>query len=62
MSLDNDSEHRSQRWLTVDYVVVIAVVVNLVALQLLGGSHGPGRHLSSPGSSSAPVVLLPVDR
>ena len=62
MSLDADSEHRRPRWVTVAYVVVIAVVVFLVVLQLLGGSHGPGRYLSSPGSPSAPVVLLPVDR
>jgi hypothetical protein len=56
-----DREHRRPRWVTVAYAVALVLVVLLVVLWLVGGSHGPGRHLSSPGPQSAPVALVPVD-
>jgi hypothetical protein len=61
MSHDADRGHRRPRWVTVTYAVALVLVLLLVVLWLVGGSHGPGRHLSSPDPRSAPVVLVPAD-
>ena len=60
MSLDAD--HRRPRWVTVAYAIAVALVVLLVVLWLVGGSHGPGRHLSSPAAQDAPLAPEPVER
>ena len=60
MSLDADPDHRRPRWVTVAYAIALALVVLLVVLWLVGGSHGPGRHLSSPGPQGPSLVLEPV--
>jgi hypothetical protein len=61
MSRDADPEYRRPRWVTVSYAVALVLVVLLTILWLVGGSHGPGRHLSSAQSPSDPVVLTSVD-
>ncbi|MFC4950995.1 hypothetical protein [Pseudonocardia sp. GCM10023141] len=47
------------RWVKVSVIVVIVLIVVFAIVQLtgLGGSHGPGRHLSS--GSPGDTVLLP---
>ena len=54
MSRDADPEYRRPRWVTVTYAVALVLVVLLIILWLVGGSHGPGRHLSSAQSPSGP--------
>jgi hypothetical protein len=60
MSHDADRAHRRPRWVTVAYAIAVVLVLLVVVLWLVGGSHGPGRHLSSPNPQSVPVVLVPV--
>jgi hypothetical protein len=45
------------RWVKVFGIIVIVLVVLFAILQLtgLGGSHGPGRHLSSSSLDGTPV-------
>lgn len=47
MSHDDDAGHRRPRWVTVAAVVALVLAVLVLALALAGGSHGPGRHMSS---------------
>ena len=57
MSLDAGPEHRRPRWVTVTVVVAAVLLVLLAVLWAVGGgSHGPGRHMSSAETSDA----LPV--
>ena len=58
MSLDDDGGHRRPRWVSVAAVVAVILVVLLVVLWVAGGSHGPGRHVSSDGWQRA--LLLPL--
>lgn len=53
MSLDAEPRHRRPRWVTLVVVAAIALVVLLAVLWAVGGSHGPGRHLSSSGTPEA---------
>lgn len=59
------------RWVKAFLLVIGAIVVLLVVLAItgvLGGQHGPGRHLPSGRPSPAPVTeppvayVLPADR
>lgn len=61
MSLDDDGGHRRPRWVTAAAVVAVVLVVLLVVLWVSGGSHGPGRHVSSDGSQRALPLALPAD-
>ena len=51
------------RWVKVSLVAAAAVVVLFVVLQLVGGDHGPGRHLGgdSPSVSDDGGHQSPVD-
>lgn len=53
MPVDADAGSRRPRWVTVAVLVALVLVVLLAVLWAVGGSHGPGRHLSAahPGGS-----------
>ena len=53
MSLGADPGHRRPRWVTVVVVAAVVLIVLFVVLWAVGGSHGPGRHMSSAGTPEA---------
>ena len=40
-----NDEAGTPRWVKISAAVTVAVVVLVIVLMLLGGDHGPGRHL-----------------
>lgn len=44
------------RWVKVSGVVVVVLLVVLVVAMLLGGNHGPGRHLGAPSEGDKAAV------
>lgn len=50
-----DAPPARPRWVKVSAIVALIVALLIVALLLLGGgSHGPGRHLSSGDGAATP--------
>jgi hypothetical protein len=48
------------RWVKVFLLVAVAIaVLAVLAMLLLGGRHGPGRHLSATGASHRVVETIP---
>jgi hypothetical protein len=57
---DHENPPGTPRWVIIIGVVVGALIVLFLVLKLtgIGGEHGPGRHLSGPGTSpSSPTVV-----
>ncbi len=56
--LDQSSVYRTPRWVKWSAVVTLIAVL-LLAIILLTGEHGPGRHMASVGhdSTSAATVI-----
>jgi hypothetical protein len=48
------------RWAKVFLVVVAAVALLIVAILLLGGEHGPGRHSGAPGEGGPMVIAARI--
>jgi hypothetical protein len=49
------------RWVKVFLISAAVLVALMIALMLVsGGQHGPGRHLSSASTDTAPQVSLPL--
>lgn len=42
------------RWVKVFGIIAIVVVAVFVVLQVIGGGHGPGRHLPTSTTNNAP--------
>ena len=42
-------------WVKISAIVVAILVVAVIVAMLLGGNHGPGRHMSAPFASAAPL-------
>ena len=52
-----DGEAGMPRWVKLFLLVGLVVLVVVVALLVVGGDHGPGRHASLP--SAVTLVLAP---
>ena len=59
--MDSGHEPRVPRWVLVfGFVAIVVLAVTIVAMLVVGGQHGPGRHLSSPGATTTSPLLPPV--
>jgi hypothetical protein len=51
---DRDPTAGTPRWVKVFGAVALLIVLLLIVAMLLGGEHGPGRHLSPAGLHPVP--------
>lgn len=70
--MSQDADHGADpgggrpRWVTVSAVIAVLLAVLFLVLLLVGGSHGPRRHMSSAdpdtaGPAGAPAVVRMTD-
>jgi ABC-type transporter Mla subunit MlaD len=55
-----DPRHSRPRWVTISAVVAVLLALLFLVLLLAGGSHGPGRHMSSADTGSAGLIGAPA--
>lgn len=49
---------KTPRWVKVFGIIAIVVVLLFVAMMVIGGEHGPGRHSGDAGSQVAPSSVV----
>ena len=55
-----ESRPGAPRWVKVFVVIAIVAIVTVVIINLAGGDHGPGRHMSGGGVDATTAALSPT--
>jgi hypothetical protein len=61
---DRESTARMPRWVKVSGIIVVLLVLLVIILAItgvLGGQHGPGRHLPGGGGGQTPPAVVTED-
>jgi hypothetical protein len=58
---DRESPPRTPRWVMIAGIIALILALLFVVMMVVGGGHGPGRHLSGMGLGGAtPLSIVTV--